>query len=124
MSKCVSKKNGFTLVELMITVAIIGLLAAFAIPNYVRSRAAAQVNNCINNLRQIDNAIQQFASESHKAAHSRVSETDVTPFLKNVLACPAGGHSFSDSYTVTHCDAPPICKSPGGGAANGHVLAQ
>jgi prepilin-type N-terminal cleavage/methylation domain-containing protein len=114
--------NGFTLVEIMITVAIIGLLAAFAIPNYVKSRAAAQVNTCMSNLRHIDNAIQQFASEAHKPANSAVTEADVTPFLKSRISCPAGGTTFSDSYSVTYCNELPTCKSPGGGSAAGHVL--
>ena len=55
------KKAAFTLVEIMIVVAIIGLLAAIAIPNFVRARTTSQQNACINNLRQIDGAIQQLS---------------------------------------------------------------
>ncbi len=63
-----SLKAGFTLVEIMIVVAIIGLLAAIAIPNFLRARSTAQQNACINNLRQIDAAIQQWALEKGQAA--------------------------------------------------------
>ncbi|HZV36220.1 MAG TPA: prepilin-type N-terminal cleavage/methylation domain-containing protein, partial [Verrucomicrobiae bacterium] len=62
MKKLISaRKAGFTLIEIMIVVAIIGLLAAIAIPNFVHARTTAQQNACINNLRQIDGAKQEWA---------------------------------------------------------------
>ncbi|MEI9866184.1 MAG: type II secretion system protein [Limisphaerales bacterium] len=62
----INRKSGFTLVEIMIVVAIIGLLAAIAIPNFVKARQTAQTNACINNLRQIDGAVNQYAFGSQK----------------------------------------------------------
>ncbi len=118
------RRHAFTLVEMMIVVGIIGVLAAFAIPNYVRARAAGQKSTCINNLRQIDGAIQQFATEAKKKPSDPVGETDIRPYLKGPLVCPAGGTSFSDSYQLTTCSELPTCISPGGGAANGHVMLQ
>lgn len=104
------KKAGFTLVEIMIVVAIIGLLAAIAIPNFVRARTTAQMNACINNLRQIDGAVQQWALEQKKDTGQTVGEADVTPFLKNSVVCPSGGQSFDDSYKLNTVSDQPTCK--------------
>ena len=84
----------------MIDVAINGLLAAIAIPNFVRARTSAQMNACINNLRQVDGAIQQWALEQKKNTTDTPVETDITPYLKNSVVCPSGGTVFSDSYTL------------------------
>src|SRR6201996_388579 len=64
MKNTSKRKLGFTLVEIMIVVAIIGLLASVAIPNFVRARSTSQQNACINNLRQIDGAKQNWALEN------------------------------------------------------------
>jgi len=99
----------FTLVEVMIVVAIIGLLAAIGMPNYLRARTTSQLNSCLNNLRQIDAAIQQYALENKRAPAASVSESDVTPYLKNLVVCPSGGTAFIDSYQLFDVSTHPVC---------------
>ena len=104
------KQAGFTLVEIMIVVAIIGLLAAIAIPNFVRARTTSQQNACINNLRQVDGAIQEWALEQKKDSAATVAESDVTPYLKNSVICPSGGTAFANSYLLVDVATRPTCK--------------
>jgi prepilin-type N-terminal cleavage/methylation domain-containing protein len=88
-----SRKAGFTLVEIMIVVAIIGLLAAIAIPNFVRARNTSQTNACINNLRQLDAAQQQWALENNAADTTAPVAAQVYDYIKGnaVPICPASG---------------------------------
>lgn len=96
-----TSRVGFTLVEIMIVVAIIGLLAAIAIPNFIHSRAQSQATACINNMRQIDSAVQQFAMEAGLPSGATITMSDLTSYIKlnsnsSIPGCPASG-----LYTLT-----------------------
>ncbi|MFA4944509.1 MAG: type II secretion system protein [Lentisphaeria bacterium] len=90
------KRRAFTLVEIMIVVAIIGLLAAIAIPSFIKARETSRKNACINNLRQIDGAIQQYIIENNLSEVADVPEYDSDELAeyykgKVVPSCPGGG---------------------------------
>ena len=107
-------RKGFTLVEIMIVVAIIGLLAAIAIPNFVKARETAQANACINNMRQIESAKEQWALEKGKTTGDAVTVAEAELYIKGGMpTCPAGG-----AYTVGAVGTDVVCSL----AAKGHVL--
>src|SRR6266446_5681645 len=94
MKKQLIRKSGFTLVEIMIVVAIIALLAAIAIPNFVKARTASQTSACIANLKQIDGAKATWALEQKKTSSDTPGTTDLygaTLYIRDTPSCPAAG---------------------------------
>ena len=119
-----NRKWAITLVEIMIVVAIIGLLAAIAIPNFVRARTTSQQNACINNLRLIDSAKQQWALETGQQSASVPQGSDLQPYLGRGTAgelpyCPVDTTmTFTTSYTPQNIGTKPTCNL----VTSSHVL--
>src|SRR6266700_2177179 len=111
------RKAGFTRVEIMIVVAIIGLLAAIAIPNFVKARTASQKNACIANLKQIDGAKSTWALENKKIDTDVPVDADLfgaTAYIRVKPECPG----TTTPYTLGDVGTSPSCSL----SASGHVL--
>ena len=106
--KMLRNRKGFTLVEIMIVVAIIGLLAAIAVPNFVQARTTSRINACINNMRLIEAAKEQWALATNAGDTDTPAEGDITPYMKGgaMPVCPASGtYSINALGTNADCDA-------------------
>jgi len=109
-------RKGFTLVEIMIVVAIIGILAAIAIPNFLKSRTESQKNACIANLKQIEGALEQ----AKLAGISSPALTDIFGPDKYVKATPTCPYNTANAYTLPTGTARPAC--PNVASVTDHVL--
>ena len=106
IKKTNTKHAGFTLVEIMIVVAIIALLAAIAVPNFLRSRKRSQATQVLEDLRQIDSAIDQYAIENNKPGAASADWADIQKYLKTGTRLYESGckdilgNSFGTTFTV------------------------
>jgi prepilin-type N-terminal cleavage/methylation domain-containing protein len=109
LNKLTTKRGGFTLVEIMIVVAIIALLAAIAVPGFLRARKRSQASKILNDLRLIDSAVDQYAIETAKTSGAPVDVTDWTNYLKKDTTLYATGQDlFGNDYGSQTVDSHPV----------------
>ncbi|MBD3296899.1 MAG: prepilin-type N-terminal cleavage/methylation domain-containing protein [Candidatus Omnitrophica bacterium] len=105
-------KKGFTLVEIMVVVAIISLVVSIVMPNFLKARETASANVCISNLKHIDDAKSMWAMWEGRASTDVPNWSDlITDYLRKTPSCPTNG-----TYSLNAVDAPPACTE------SGHVL--
>jgi len=106
------KQKGFTLVEIMIVVAIIALLAAIAVPGFLRARKRSQASRILNDLRMIDAAVDQYAIETNRSTNNTVNTADWTNYLKKNSSLYLSGKSIlGHAYGVQTVDTIPQVPS-------------
>jgi prepilin-type N-terminal cleavage/methylation domain-containing protein len=106
------RRGGFTLVEIMIVVAIIALLAAIAVPGFLRARKRSQATRILNDLRMIDAAVDQYAIETNRATGNGVAIADWTQYLKKgSILYNTGNSILGTAYGAQTVDTIPQVKA-------------
>ena len=117
-----NRRGAFTLIEVMVTVAIIGMLSAISVPSWVKSRERAQLNNIISNLRIIESSKEQWALEQKKGTGDTPVATDIAPYLKNnTMPTPIASETYNINPIGTSADATVASKIgniPAGGTVS------
>jgi prepilin-type N-terminal cleavage/methylation domain-containing protein len=116
LKKLTTRRGGFTLVEIMIVVAIIALLAAIAVPGFLRARKRSQASKIINDLRMIDSAMDQYAIETTKKSGDAIAISDWTNYVKKDTVLYATGkdlfgNDYGDQTVDSHPSVPPNAKT-------------
>ena len=112
LTKFRTKRAGFTLVEIMIVVAVIALLAAIAVPSFLRARKRSQASKIINDLRMIDSAIDQYAIETSKQSGAPIDVSDWTNYVKkDTTIYHTGQDLFGNDYGSQTVDSLPKCSA-------------
>ena len=112
LNKLNKRRGGFTLVEIMIVVAIIALLAAIAVPGFLRARKRSQASKILNDLRMIDAAVDQYAIETNRASGATVGTTDWVGYLKKgSVLYNTGADLFGNTYGQQTVDTLPQVPS-------------
>lgn len=115
-----NKAGGFSLIEIMIVVSVIGLLAAVAIPNFVQSRGAAQLRSVINNLRVIESAKDQWATQNKKGTGDTTDMVLISDYLKGGTIQPVVGEDYTTNPIGTQAYA--VCPTRLGTYAAGDLI--
>jgi prepilin-type N-terminal cleavage/methylation domain-containing protein len=123
--KSLKSRRGFTLIEIMIVVLIIGILLAIAVPNFVLARKAARTKACISNLKQIQSAKEQWAMDNKQPGSATPGPTDIMGAGKYIVtapSCPSTGSAYDPG--INSVDTNPVCPNPGvdGAGSYNHAL--